>query len=210
MLGQIALVGGKLDEAERYDNEALKVAPKFVEAMAQLGLIAMVRGDEAAAQRWYDQALAIDASFPALHRRMADLHFDRGEYDQALAEYQEAHRRNAKDERSLIQAGTSARRAGKMDQAERLMREAIAAKPKIWLPYYNLGCLLAVTQRTDAALDALDDSLAHGLRNAQLLAQDPDWDGLRKLPRFQQIEKKVKAISPAKDGEDDQDFEDAD
>jgi choline-sulfatase len=211
MLAQLALVEGNLDEAQRYDEDALKVAPKFVEAMAQLGLIAMVRGDEATAQRWYDQATAVDPTFPTLHRRMADLHFDRGEYAAALDEYLEANKRNPKDQRSLIQAGTSARRAGKLDDAERLMRESVVKKPRTWLPYYNLGCLLAVRNQPDAALASLDDAVAHGMRNLTLLKEDPDWAAVRALPQFVQILKKVEGLQKNKsDEEGDPEFGDDD
>ncbi len=204
MLGQIALAQGNLDEADRNNREALKLAPQFVEAMAQLGLVALVRGNEAEAQRWYDKALEIDGSFPTLYRRMADLQFDRGEFEKALAGYREAHRRNPKDFRSLLQAGTSARRAGKAELARSLMDEAIAQKPNSWLPRYNLACLLASTGQQDAAFDALDEAAKRGLHNPALLDMDTDWDALRTTARFVQIRKdlQVAAGSAAGAGED--------
>lgn len=206
MLGQIALAEGNLDEAERYNREALKVAPQFVEAMAQLGLIALVRDDKTAAQEWYDRALTIDPGFPTLHRRMADLSFGHGEFEQALAGYREAYRRNPRDLRSLIQAGASARRVNRFDEAEVLMRDAIAHHPRSWLPYYNLGCLLAVRDQADAALDALAEAIEHGLRNASLLERDSDWDSVRKAPRFARMLKEQRSLTTAPDEQDDPDL----
>lgn len=192
MLGQIALAQGELDEADRNNHEALRMAPQFVEAMAQLGLVALVRGNEAEAQRWYEKALAIDDSFPTLYRRMADLQFERGEFDKALSGYREAYRRNPKDFRSLLQAGTSARRAEKSELAQSLMEDAIARKPGSWLPRYNLACLLATLGQDDAALDALAEAGKRGLRNPDLLDMDADWDGLRSSERFVQIQENMK------------------
>lgn len=187
MLGQIALAQGELDEAERNNREALKLAPQFVEAMAQLGLIALVRGNEAEAQDWYEKALMIDDSFPTLYRRMGDLHFERGEFEEALSGYQEAFRRNPKDFRSLLQAGTSARRAGNPELARSLMESAIEQKPASWLPRYNLACLMASLGQDDAALDALEEAGKRGQRNPALLDMDPDWNSLRTSARFAQI-----------------------
>jgi choline-sulfatase len=193
MLGQIALAQGDLDEADRNNKQALEVAPQFVEAMAQLGLVALVRGNEAEAQRWYEKALKVDDSFPTLYRRMGDLQFDRGDFEKALAAYREAYRRNPKDFRSLVQAGTSARRTGKSDLARSLMDEAIAQKPKSWLPRYNLACLLASLGQNDAAYAALAEAGARGLRNPALLDMDKDWDALRSSARFAQIRKDISA-----------------
>ncbi|MGB0133057.1 sulfatase-like hydrolase/transferase [Dokdonella sp.] len=193
MLGQIALAQGQLDEADRNNREALKMAPQFVEAMAQLGLAALVRGNEVQAQQWYEKALAIDDSFPTLYRRMADLQFDRGEYEQALSGYREAYRRNPKDFRSLLQAGSSARRADKPELARSLMDDAIALKPEAWLPRYNLACLLATLGQDDAALDALAEATKRGLRNSALLEIDTDWNSLRSSARFLQIQAGLQA-----------------
>jgi arylsulfatase A-like enzyme/Tfp pilus assembly protein PilF len=213
MLGEIALMQGKYDDAERYNLEALKVAPQFVEAMGQLGLIAMVRGDQAAAQSWYDQALKIDPGFPTVHRRLADLYFDRGEYDAALKEYREAYTRQAKDFRSLLQAGASARRAGQPEEAEQLLRQAIALKPQSWIPLYNLACLQAQRSQPDQALQSLDASITHGMVYVKLMKEDNDWDALRTDGRFKKLLQKVTKIDAAgsaKAGDEDGDIPDAD
>ncbi|MDR3389558.1 MAG: sulfatase-like hydrolase/transferase [Rudaea sp.] len=213
MLGQIALMQGNYEEAERNNQEALRIAPQFVEAMGQLGLIAMVRGDQATAQRWYDQALKIDPGFPTLHRRLADLHFDRGEYGAALKEYREAYTRQSRDFRSLMQAGASARRAGLPDEAEQLLRQAVALRPKSWIPLYNLACLQAQRGQADAGLQSLGESIAHGMVYAKLMTEDSDWDALRTDPRFKQLLQKVKKVDAAgssKEGDEDGDIPDAD
>jgi arylsulfatase A-like enzyme/Tfp pilus assembly protein PilF len=213
MLGQISLMQGNYDEAERYNQEALKVAPQFVEAMGQLGLVAMVRGDQAAAQQWYDQALKIDPGFPTLHRRLGDLYFERGEYDAALKEYQEAYTRQAKDFRSLLQAGASARRAGQPEAAEKLLLKAVTLRPKSWIPRYNLACLQAERGQADAALQSLEESIGHGMVYAKLMNEDNDWDALRADPRFKNLLKKVEKIDAAhspKEGDEDADIPDAD
>ena len=213
MLGEIALMQGKLEDAERYNMEALKVAPQFVEAMGQLGLIATIRGDNVTAQKWYDQAMVIDPSFPPLRRRLADLYFERGDFEAALKEYQEAFAHQAKDFRSLLQAGASARRADKPDEAEQLLRQAIKMRDKTWLPRYNLACLLASRGQSDNALQTLDEAIAHGMVYGKLLVEDPDWDALRKDPRFIALQKKVQKIDAAgspKEGDIDGDIPDAD
>ena len=210
MLGQISLQQGKFDEAERYNNEALKVAPQFVESMGQLGLIAMIRGDDAAAQRWYDEALKIDVGFPTLHRRLADLYFERGDFAAALKEYLEAHKRQRNDLRSLLQAGASARRIGQLDDADRLLREAVAQRPKSWISHYNLGCLLADRGDKAAALKSLDEAIDHGMTFPKLLVDDADWDSVRRDPAFAERMARVNKLAAARGTKSKGEDEDAD
>lgn len=208
MLGQIEMQQGHLDEAERYNHEALKIAPQFVEAMGQLGLIAMLRGNEAEAQRWYDQALRIDAGFPTLHRRLGDLYFERGDFAEALKEYDDARRRQPADLRSLLQAGASARRLGRLDDAERRLRDAIALRPKSWLPHYNLGCLQVERNDDAGALQSLADAVDHGMAYPKLLDGDADWDRLRKDARFGAIVERVRKLAHERGGKQGGDEED--
>ena len=213
MLGQIALLQGNYDEAEHDNREALKIAPQFVEAMGQLGMLAMLRGDQAAAQSWYDQALKLDPDFPSLHRGLADLYFERGEFDAALKEYLAAYARRNKDMRSLLQAGASARRAGKLDQAEALLKDAVRLHPQSWIARYNLACLQAQRGQTELALQGLDDAIAHGMRYPNLLIEDADWNALREDARFKVLLQKVRKADAAgspKTGDEDGDIPDAD
>ena len=84
----IALRRGDLDEAESRFREALEIAPTFVEAMSNLGFIAAVRGDEAGAQDVVRAgASPLDPTYPHVHRRLADLFYDRGDYARALEYY---------------------------------------------------------------------------------------------------------------------------
>lgn len=213
MLGQIAMMQGNYAEAEHDNEEALKIAPQFVEAMGQLGLVAMLRGDEAVAQTWYERALKLDPGFPTLHRRLADLYFERGQYDLALEEYLKANAGQPKDLRSLLQAGASARRAGHMEQAQQLLRKATALHPRSWIPRYNLACLQAKQGQAQEALASLGEAIDHGMVYADLLVEDTDWDALRASPQFKQLLQKVRKIDAAgspKEGDEDGDIPDAD
>src|SRR5207244_1525666 len=110
LLGAMAVGEGDLAKARRYTEKALAVNERFVEAMSNMGMIALLAGDKDEAQRWYQKAMAADPVFPHVHRRLADLFYERGEFGKALFHYRKALDRLRDDFASLIQAGNSARR----------------------------------------------------------------------------------------------------
>jgi hypothetical protein len=82
--------------------------------------------------------------------------------------------------------------AGRMDDARRRL-EAAVEKGEIpaAVGRYNLACLHCARKDTDTALDSLAAAVAAGFDDANTLANDPDLQPLRGLPRFQELEQDV-------------------
>ena len=74
--------------------------------------------------------------------------------------------------------------AGKYDKAESTLAEALALDPKEPINLYNMACLLALTNRNEAAIDFLERSAEAGFVDFIKFAQDSDLDPLRDLPRY--------------------------
>jgi quercetin dioxygenase-like cupin family protein len=81
-------------------------------------------------------------------------------------------------------AASPALRAGRYDEARRLLREGLEAKPGSPAILYDLACVEALAGETDKALELLDESIA-GNENFRKYAQtDEDFASIRNDPRF--------------------------
>jgi choline-sulfatase len=183
-LGSLALRARDLDTSEKEFKIALDQNPRFVEAMLNLGLIASLRGSRAGAEEWYRKADEVDPGLPSTARRFGDLYYEEGDYKQALAHYERALQLSPRLFPALVQAGSSARRVGDPARAATYFEKAAALRTDSWVPWYNLACLRATQGEVDAAFRALDESKRRGLRDRDLIQQDPDLTPLRGDPRF--------------------------
>ena len=69
-------------------------------------------------------------------------------------------------------------------QAERVLEEALLARPDDPVNLYNLACVRAQLGRGDAAVEALERATEAGFSDFNLVANDPDLAPARALPRF--------------------------
>ena len=75
-------------------------------------------------------------------------------------------------------------RAGRYDEAERLLREALEAKPGNGSTLYNLACAEALGGKPDEAIEHLTAAVAAEPRLLELAQTDEDFDSIRADPRF--------------------------
>jgi len=190
-LGALALRRNDLDAAQKHFEDALALAPTFVEAMSNLGFVMALRGDSAAAQSWYEKAMAIDPTYPHANRRLADLYYDRKEYVRALDYYRRVLVALPRYFDVLIQAGNAARFAGDSSEAARYYAEAATVRPDSWIPPYNLACLQALDGQGDAAVASLEKAVALGFENRGLLDGNEDFESLHGLPGWLRVRDKV-------------------
>lgn len=61
---------------------------------------------------------------------------------------------------------------------------------------YNLGCLYAVTNRTEEALTALRHAIDNGFLDLSWMERDKDLDSVRNLPEFQRLKDRIINRSP--------------
>ena len=74
--------------------------------------------------------------------------------------------------------------AGRLEEAIVAHKKAATFDDYHGIALYNLGCAYALTDRPDAALDALAEAQAAGFRLRSNAEGDPDLDSLREDPRF--------------------------
>jgi hypothetical protein len=76
---------------------------------------------------------------------------------------------------------------GKLTEAEAALRELITLDPGNFVHHYNLACVLSMTKRQDAAIDALKEAIANGFSDLTQLQTDPSLFILRDTPQFKAL-----------------------
>ena len=75
-------------------------------------------------------------------------------------------------------------RAGRFDEARRLLHEGLEAKPGSPPILYDLACVEALAGDTDKALELLNESIAKNESFREYAQTDEDFDSIRDDPRF--------------------------
>jgi tetratricopeptide (TPR) repeat protein len=75
-------------------------------------------------------------------------------------------------------------RAGRYDEARRLLREGLEAKPGSPAILYDLACVESLAGDTDTALELLNEAVAKNERFREYAQTDEDFAAIREDPRF--------------------------
>jgi Flp pilus assembly protein TadD len=108
-----------------------------------------------------------------------------------IAILEEALREDPEDTESLRFLAHAYTGVGRLEDglaADRRLVEILPADPRV---RYNLACSCALTSRIDEALQVLSEACALGFDDLALLRRDPDLDGVRGDPRYEQIERRL-------------------
>src|SRR5215217_6191441 len=77
-------------------------------------------------------------------------------------------------------------RQGRISDGLKMDRRLVRLQPANATAHYNLACSLALCRRKTDALEALRKAIKLGYRDFDWMQQDPDLDGLKLRPEFQQ------------------------
>ena len=103
----------------------------------------------------------------------------------------QATQRNPRDLESLAELGNVYTRLGRHKDGLRVDEELSRMLPGNATVLYNLACSLALVDRPDAALDALEEALQNGYEDLEHLLEDEDLASLHAEPRFRQLIRKL-------------------
>jgi tetratricopeptide (TPR) repeat protein len=81
---------GRLQDAKRFYQEALRLDPSFVDALNNLGVLYIHDKNYAAAQRMFEKAVRLKPAYVDAHYNLACLHAIKGEVTQSLAHLKKA------------------------------------------------------------------------------------------------------------------------
>ena len=183
----------RMEEAVTEFETAMRLDRKQFEARYFYARLSYQRGDlEAAAELFEDAARAREdyqARFFAAQSceglgRKAQAE---SAYRRALQVARQHLSLNPDDPRAATMCAVALCRLGDQDEGLRWAERARAIDPDDPGVLYNVACLYALEQRVDDSIDCLDQALKAGFGPREWIAQDPDLESLRELPRFRAL-----------------------
>jgi tetratricopeptide (TPR) repeat protein len=181
------------EEAMAEFQQAIELDPRYADPHHGLGNVYRDLGRHEEAEAAYQQAIELDPKLAAPHHGLGDVYLDLGRHEEAVAEFQRAIEldpRNAASQASFAAACRKLGREAEYAEHIRLARELMANVSE-----YNKACIEAIAGNADKALGWLARVLekAPGMRD--LARRDPDFEELRKDPRFWEVVGKLSADS---------------
>jgi tetratricopeptide (TPR) repeat protein len=106
----------------------------------------------------------------------------KGQYDQAIADYDTAIKASPKYENAYFSRGNAYYAKKQYDEAIADYNKAIELNPKNPHPYYNMACLYSVR-----ACIWLRKSVENGFKDWDSIKKDKDLDNIRNSPCYKEI-----------------------
>jgi tetratricopeptide (TPR) repeat protein len=158
-------------EAARKDYEAaLKIVPRYPEAMNNLGAVFHGEKQYKQAERVYKRAIKYQPSAVA-YCNLGTTYFAEHKYKQGIKAYQKAYAVDPKvftpGQAATVESGSSP-------------EQRVAVN-------YSMAKLYARAGKQDEALEALRKALASGFKDRKRLFEDAEFASLRQTTEFQQL-----------------------
>ncbi len=135
---------GKRDDAIHHYEEAIRLAPDFYQAHNNLGSDYLSKSDFNAARAHFVQAIKLNQRYAEAQLNLGNLDLMMKNYDGALQNVQEGLRREPNSALGQFLLGSIYERLGKLPEAERALRAALAIDPamsRVHLELVNLYLL---------------------------------------------------------------------
>jgi tetratricopeptide (TPR) repeat protein len=126
---------GKFDEAIKQLDEAIKLAPRFVEARVNRGILLMNRGRVEPAIADLTRAIELGLKTPAVHAQRGLAYAFKGDCAAAVADFDIALKAEPKQMQWLSWRAACLRRLNRFDDARRDLDRVIAATPTLAAAY---------------------------------------------------------------------------
>ena len=148
----IMINNGKVDEAISHFNKALKINPRSVEALNNIGIILASRGKLDEAVSYFSKALRIQPYDEQTHFNLGLALSQQGKIDDAIKHYIEVLRVNPENEKAHINLGFALQAQGRLDDAIKHFMEALRIRPEDDRAHNNLAIALIYKGDIDGAI----------------------------------------------------------
>jgi len=150
-LGDALAKAGRVEEAEPHFAEAVRLWPKYPEALSDLGLTRVMHGQVDEGIALYRAALAVKPGNWTVHNNLARALCLQGKLDEGVKEYQTVLELNpgATDARGFLAATLV--ELGRTNEASQVFEDALRLRPADAAVQFKYASLLMVLGQTDAA-----------------------------------------------------------
>ncbi len=161
-----------LDQAKKHYERALKINPKYPEAINNLGTVHYARKSYRRAVNQYKKALKLSPSSASIYSNLGTAYFARKKYKEAFDAYQQA---LTLDPEVFEHRST---------QGVLLQERTVEERAKF---HYYLAKTYAKAGVNDRALRYIRMALEEGFKDRNKFLEEPEFAGLKELPEFQEL-----------------------
>jgi len=161
-----------LRQAQQQYERAVKINPKYAEAINNLGTVHYARKGYRKAIGFYKKALKVTPFSASIYSNLGTAHFARKKYKDAFAAYQKA---------LELDPEVFEHRGG---QGVLLQERTVAERAKF---HFYLSKTYAKAGQAERALQYMRKAIEEGFKDRKKFAEDPEFETLRDLPEFQQL-----------------------
>lgn len=162
----------QLDRAKKQYERALKLNPKYPEAINNLGTVHYAKRSYRRAIRSYKKALVLTPNSASILSNLGTAYFARKKYKDAFETYQKA---------LAIDPDVFEHRS---TQGVLLQERSVEERAKF---HFYLSKTYAKAGVVDRALLYMRKALEEGFRDKDKFKEDPEFAGLRELPEFKEL-----------------------
>jgi tetratricopeptide (TPR) repeat protein len=150
---------GKIPEAKRMYQQALKKAPTDINALQLLGLIELEDGAFESAIELFNQALLSNSEIDHIHLNLANAYLHLKKYDQAITHYLKSIQLNPKVSKPYFGLGLCYNELKIWDLAIQNYIYSIQLEPASQVAYLNLGGCLEKKKMFPAAIESYEKAI---------------------------------------------------
>src|SRR6266571_3611677 len=162
----------QVDEAKKNYEKALKLNPKYSEAINNLGTIYYSKRSFRKAISQYDKALKLSPNSASIYSNLGTAQFARKKYKEASESYQKALELDPEVFEHRSSYGTL------------LLERTVAEKAKF---HYYLAKTYANAGNTERAIQYIRMALEEGVKERQKLVEEPEFEKLRETAEFKEL-----------------------
>ncbi len=162
----------QLDQAKKHYERALKLNPKYPEAINNLGTVYYAKKSYRRAIRYYRRALTITPNSASILSNLGTAYFARKKYNDAFETYQKA---------LSIDPDVFEHRS---TQGVLLQERSVQERAKF---HFYLAKTYAKAGVVDRALLYMRKAIEEGFREKAKFQEDPEFAALRDLPEFKEL-----------------------
>jgi tetratricopeptide (TPR) repeat protein len=161
-----------LNAAKRQYERAVKLHPKYAEAINNLGTVHYARRSYRRAVRYYKKALELTPNSASIHSNLGTAYFARRKYKSAIQSWEKA---------MSLDAEVFEHRSS---QGVLLQERTVGERARF---HYHIAKLYAKAGLHERALLYMRKSIEEGFKEKKKFLEDAEFAHLRELPEFKEI-----------------------